>query len=124
MQKEERYPFEELEVWNNSMDWTARVYQRSENFPPHEQYGLTQQLRRSAVSVCLNISEGKGRYHKTEYIQFLYTARGSLYEAVTCLKLAVRLNYLKEARLKELLSQSHQIHRQLNGLLKYLKGNG
>jgi len=119
--EEKKWPFEDLRVWQESMNWVEEIYLKSQNFPAQEQYGLNRQLRRAALSVPLNISEGRGRHHKKEYIQFLYTARGSLYEVITCLKLAVRLKFIKKEKIDELQGQSNQIHRQLNALIKSLR---
>jgi len=67
------------------MDLVEQVYQASRTFPRREDFGLTSQIRRAAVSVSANIAEGCGRYHTREFIQFLYTSRGSLFELMTLL---------------------------------------
>ena len=119
--KENYWQFEKLRVWQESMDWVARVYRKTESFPKHELYGLTSQTRRAASSVPLNIAEGTGRRTDKEKIQFLIQARGSLHETVTCLKLAVRLNYLKEQQIQPLIQQAFKINGQLNALMNSLK---
>lgn len=70
--------FENLQVWQKGITLVKQVYKVTRNFPKDEQFGLISQIRRAAVSIPVNIAEGKGRYHKKEYIQFLYTARGSV----------------------------------------------
>jgi four helix bundle protein len=115
------FGFEDLTVWQEATDWTQKIYEKTENFPKSERFGITDQIKRAAMSVVLNIAEGKGRFHQTEYLQFLYQARGSLYETVACLKMAVKLKYLTEQDLTLLLTQAHLIHRQLNALINYLR---
>lgn len=119
--KENYWQFEKLRVWQESIDWVARVYRKTESFPKHELYGLTSQIRRAASSMPLNIAEGTGRRTDKEKIQFLIQARGSLHEAVTCLKLAVKLNYLKEQQIQLLVQQVFKINGQLNALINSLE---
>ncbi|PIZ98870.1 MAG: hypothetical protein COX77_03210 [Candidatus Komeilibacteria bacterium CG_4_10_14_0_2_um_filter_37_10] len=119
--KEIKWQFEELRVWQQAMDLAQLVYQQTQSFPKLEQYGLQSQLQRAVTSIVLNIAEGKGRYHNKEFIQFLYLSRGSLYETVTCLQLAVRLNYLQQSEIETTLNQAQVIHSQLNSLIKSMK---
>jgi four helix bundle protein len=70
--------YEDLEVWQASMDLVVKIYAASRSFSADERYGLTSQLRRAAVSVASNIAEGKGRISDKELLQFLSRARGSL----------------------------------------------
>ena len=123
-QKIIKFSFEDLKVWQNSIDFSKNIYKLTKSFPKEETYGLTSQIRRASLSIALNIAEGKGRYHKKEFIQFLYLARGSLYEVITCLKLAEQLNYLpqtNEPRAESIIQQSYKIQSQLSGLISYLK---
>jgi len=73
----------DLEVWKKSMDLVSNIYKITEPFPNKELYGLTNQIRRAAVSVPSNIAEGAARSSKKEFIQFLYIALGSLSELET-----------------------------------------
>jgi len=123
-QEDIKFSFENLTVWQNSIEFSKNIYELTKYFPKEEFYGLTSQIRRAAVSISLNIAEGKGRYHKKEFIQFLYLARGSLYEVITCLKLAQQLNYLPknlEPRAMSLIQYAFTIQSQLSGLISYLK---
>ena len=67
----------DLEVWKNSIELVTEIYRITETFPKSELYGLVNQIRRSAVSIPSNISEGAARNHQKEFIQFLYIAQGS-----------------------------------------------
>jgi len=118
-----QFHFEKLTVWQLSMELVELVYKQTRAFPEEERFGLVSQLRRAAVSIPANIAEGKGRFHKKEFIQFLYNARGSLYETITLLKVASRLQYLQPKMLDELLSQYQMINSQLSGLINALKGH-
>lgn len=88
--------YKELIVWQKSMDLAEGVYKATANFPKEETYGLTSQMRRSAVSVASNIAEGYSRNSRGEFIQFLGIAKGSLSELETQILLAVRLGLIKE----------------------------
>lgn len=85
-----------LIVWQKSMELVERVYHISASFPKTEQYGLTSQIRRAAVSVPANIAEGSARGSAKDYSNFLAIAKGSLMETETLLMVGIRLDYLKE----------------------------
>jgi four helix bundle protein len=95
----------DLEVWQKSMQFVTALYERTAVFPKHELYGLTNQLRRAAVSVPSNIAEGYGRSSRKEFNLFLCHARGSLLEVETQLEIARNLRYLSDANFAELLSK-------------------
>lgn len=108
----------DLDVWNKSMDLAFNLYSMTKKFPKEEVYGLTSQMRRSAVSVVSNIAEGAARSSKKEFIQFLYIALGSLSELETQLLLAQRLEYLNS---DTAFSEIDKIRQMLLGLMSYLK---
>lgn len=103
------HKFEELKIWQKAMDITEKCYKASENFPKEERYGLTSQLRRSAVSIPSNISEGAGRNTKGEFKQFLGIANGSSYELLTQLYLSTRLNLIKEENVRPIINEVLEI---------------
>jgi four helix bundle protein len=88
--------YKDLEVWNVSMDFVIEIYKLTATFPSLEKFGITNQIRRSAVSIPSNIAEGAGRRNTREFIQFLYISNGSLSELETQLEIAFRLNYIKD----------------------------
>lgn len=85
--------FRELAVWQRAIELTLAIYKLTATFPDAEKFGLTNQLRRAAVSVASNIAEGSGRTTKGEYIQFLGHARGSISEVETQLVISAALNF-------------------------------
>jgi len=81
-----RFGFEDLEVWQKAVKFTKMVIDITENISTERRhFRLLEQAESASTSIALNIAEGKGRYSKKEYVQFLYFARGSLYETVTLL---------------------------------------
>ena len=115
------FAFERLEVWQIAMRLVREVYLVTAAFPRTETFGLTSQLRRAAVSIPVNIAEGEGRYHKKEFVQFLYNARGSLYETMTLLQAGADLQYLKTTDHQRLIRLTQQIGSKLSGLINSLK---
>ena len=115
--------YRELIAWQNAMDFVAEVYQVTRSFPKDEQYGITSQLRRAAVSVPSNIAEGQGRQTTGEFRQFLGQARGSLLETETQILLSERLKYLEPEAANSLLEHASEVGRVLNGLLTSLEGS-
>jgi four helix bundle protein len=109
----------ELDIWRLGIELVEEVYKMTVEFPKEEIYGLTSQMRRAAVSIPSNISEGAARSGKKEFIRFLYVALGSLAELETQTIIAEKLGYLKNHRLMELIEK--QRRKQLN-FIKYLKG--
>src|SRR5690554_2721254 len=93
----------DLEVWKLAMRFVSLIYKATNSFPSSEIYGLTNQLRRSAVSIPSNIAEGAARQTDKEFVQFLYIARGSLMEVDTQLLIAVELKFLEEEDFEELI---------------------
>jgi four helix bundle protein len=102
------------------MELVEKIYHITSEFPKEEQFGLTSQIRRSAISIPSNIAEGAARNSNKEFIQFLYVAIGSLSEVETQLLLAKRLTFINE---NKLLNEIESIRRMLLGLIKFLKRN-
>jgi four helix bundle protein len=113
--------FEDLKVWEKSHDLVLEVYKVTQLFPTNEKFGLTSQIRRSAVSVAANIAEGSKRQHLKEYIQMLYIAQGSLSETNYYLLLARDLKYINDIKYQEFFDQSEEIGKMLSGLINSLK---
>ncbi|HXG87619.1 MAG TPA: four helix bundle protein [Vicinamibacterales bacterium] len=107
--------FRDLVVWQRAMVLVERIYELTECFPRHEQYGLTTQLRRAAVSIPSNIAEGQAR--RTGYfLNHLNMASGSEAELQTQLELAARLHLGDRGRIEKLLAESSEVGRMLHAL--------
>ena len=108
--------YRELIAWQRAMDLVEAVYRLSSVFPKEELYGLTNQIRRAAVSVPSNIAEGQGRGAGNEFAHHLRIANASRQEVETQLMLAERLGYLSSDMLAHALSISEEVGRLLSGL--------
>jgi four helix bundle protein len=113
--------FRELKVWQLGMDLAERIYLLTNTFPKSEIYGLTSQMRRSAVSIPSNLAEGHGRNSTREYLQFTAISFGSICELETQLLLSYRLDYLKISELETTLSVLTETSKTIRGLQKALK---
>ena len=108
----------ELDVWQKSINFVTTFYKATDSFPSREIYGLTSQIRRSAVSIPSNIAEGAARKNKAEFKQFLYIALSSSAELETQIIIASNLAYLNEKQSKILLEELYSIARMIQGLIK------
>ena len=115
------YPFERLEVWQLGMELVEKVYFLAQQFPKDEQFGIISQIKRATVSVPLNIAEGKGRFHTKSFVQFLYQARGSLFEVITIIKLSQRLKYITNENVEEILIVCDKLTKKINALVSSMK---
>ena len=107
-----------LDVWKKSIDFVTTIYKTTESFPKSEIYGLTSQIRRSAVSIPSNIAEGATRKSKIEFKQFLYIALSSAAELETQLIIANNLNYINVHEFESVLEKLYAISRMTQGLIK------
>ena len=113
--------YRDLIVWQKSISFVTDVYRTTKCFPGDEKYGLTAQLRRTAVAIASNIAEGQGRLSTGEFMQFLGRARGSLHEVQTQLYIANNLGFLACEDEQHLLSISVEIDKMISGLLSSLR---
>jgi four helix bundle protein len=110
--------FRDLIAWQKALDLADGVYDATEVFPAREQFSLSQQLRKSALSVPSNIAEGAGRLSSGEWLQFLGHARGSLYEAQTQLIMAERRHFGDREVVVALIDRCDEVARIINGLMR------
>jgi four helix bundle protein len=110
------FRFEKLDAWQVAIGFAQDVYRATSRFPDNERFGLTSQLRRSAVSISSNIAEGSGRASDAEFARFLEIAYGSLMEVVSQLQIAKLQGYLKPSEFDELYQASDRLARILSGL--------
>lgn len=113
--------FEELKIWQKTMDIIGNCYRATESFPKEEKYGLTSQLRRSAVSIPSNIAEGSGKNTNGEFMQFLGIANGSSYELLTQLYLSKRLDLLSEDKVRPIINEVLEVTKMNYSLQRTLK---
>jgi four helix bundle protein len=114
------HKFRELEVWQRAMEFTTAIYRVSAGFPHAEQFGLTSQIRRAAISIPLNIAEGAGAGSNAEFRRFLSYALRSAYEVMTALEIAQRLEYCSSEQVQELLGEVDEIAAMIVGLSRSL----
>ena len=115
--------FRDLQVWQRSMELTVAVYRLTQHFPREEAFGLTSQLRRSAVSVPSNIAEGHGRMNPREFKHFLLIARASNFELQTQLELSGALGFADIQLLNSTQEISDDVEKMLFAFLGRLKNN-
>lgn len=113
--------YQELNVWKKSYELCLKIYLITKDFPEEERYGLTAQIRRSAVSISSNIAEGYGRQTTKEYIQSLYIAYGSICELETQTLIAKDLAYVKVEEFQRIQGIIKDVERMLKALINALK---
>jgi len=111
----------DLDAYKESMKFVTHIYQLTQNFPKGEIYGLTNQIRRAAVSIPSNLSEGAARQSNKEFIQFLYVSLGSLAELETQLEIAYNINYLPAGEHEQIQNEITKIRSIVIGLIRHLK---
>jgi four helix bundle protein len=113
--------YRDLIAWQKAIDLVESVYRTTIGWPKEELYGLTNQVRRAAVSVPANVAEGQGRNSPREFLHHLSIATGSLHEVETHLLISLRLRYIDEASYEMLLCQTAEVGRLLHGLMRRLR---
>ncbi len=108
--------FRKLNVWQSAIDLTTEIYLVTKSFPSDEKFGLTSQMRRSAVSVPSNIAEGAGRNSTKEFGHFLGICMGSSCELETQLIISNKIGYLNDTHLENLISELQKIQKQIYSL--------
>jgi four helix bundle protein len=119
-----KFSYRDLRIWREAVDLALVIYRTTAEFPKHELYGLTSQMRRAAVSVSSNIAEGKGHSSDGDFGRFLFHARGSLLELQTQIVIAGGLSYLTEEQAANLTRITDGLGRGLNGLIQSVRGKG
>jgi|SRR5690554_935047 len=116
------FSFEDLKVYQKSLDFVDVVYDLTKAFPTHEQYNLCSQFNRAAVSISLNIAEGHGDSN-AQFNRFLQIARNSVNECVVCSTIAFRRGYIDNDTHEENRYLLSELSKMISGLTKYLKSN-
>ncbi|MBU4186439.1 MAG: four helix bundle protein [Proteobacteria bacterium] len=113
--------YKDLIIWQKAIDLVVEIYQVLKSFPREELYGLSDQIKRSAVSVPSNIAEGQSRQHTAEFRQFLYIAMGSLAELDTQLIIAHRLGYIDSKNNEFFTARVIELRKMVSALISKLK---
>jgi len=113
--------FRDILVWQKAMSFVTQLYKISSAFPHEEQYGLTCQIRRCAVSVPSNIAEGFGRRSSNDFKRFLQIAMGSLFELQTQFEIAKNLNFMNQMEFEEGYKNLREIEIMLSSFIKSIK---
>ena len=114
------FNFEKLDVWHRAIAFADLVYASTRHFPPDERFGLTNQMRRAAVSVSSNIAEGTSRLSKIDFARFVEIASGSLFEVVSQSFIGKSQGFLTDEQFQEIYVAAEEQGRMLSGLRKSL----
>jgi four helix bundle protein len=118
---EEQFDFEKLKVYQRALEYVDFVYKMTKPFPREEMFSLTDQFRRAATSICLNIAEGSGG-SKIEFRQYLKISRRSVRECIAITEISWRQSYIdRETRIQSR-AYCTEISKMLNGLIKSVTG--
>jgi four helix bundle protein len=115
------FTYKDLKVWQKAMDLTEQIYKLTEKFPKTEVYGITSQMRRSAVSIPSNIAEGRYRSTKKDYLNFLRIAYSSGAELETQIEIIKRLGYSEQSDLKYAVGMLEEVMKMLNVILRKMQ---
>ena len=113
--------FRDLLIWQKSMTIVTEIYQLTSLFPKEENFGLTSQIRRSAISIPSNIVEGYGRGSNKEFSRFINIAISSLFEFQTQIEIAKNINYLNEKEFKSIYEETRELEAMIISFSKKLK---
>ncbi len=114
------FKFEKLDVWQKAIDFADLVYSSTRNFPQEERFGLTNQMRRAAVSVSSNIAEGTSRMSQSDFKRFVEIATGSVFEVISQAFTRPRQGFISDQTFSTLYSSAEEVGRMLSGLRKSL----
>lgn len=114
------HQFRKLIIWQRGMQFVTDIYNLTSKFPKKEQFGLTDQLRRAAISIPLNIVEGSGSASNREFFHFLTFAKRSAYEVITGLEIALTLKYGNNTVIQSLIKECEDICSMIVGFSKQI----
>ena len=119
-----KFGYEELEVWNKAVDFAVAVIDAvEESLRGRRHYRLVEQIEACCTSVAMNIAEGKGRFSKKEFVQFLYISRGSLYETMTLLEIFRRKGWISNEQYSRFARDGKEIASMIVGLINSIKSS-
>src|ERR1017187_4432124 len=115
------FNFENLDTWNEAIAFADVVYQLTRNFPAEERFGLTNQMRRAAVSISSNLAEGCFRSSRADYARFVEIATGSFFEVVSQATIGRNQGFLDPSAYQQVYDAAEKQSRMLSGLRKSLE---
>ena len=115
------FRFEKLTIWQDARELVSTVYKITKSFPADERFGLTNQIRRAAVSIALNIAEGSDKKSDPEFRRFLRMAIGSCEELITGFYISLDQNYIAKEDFDIIYKQTNELVIKINALIKSLK---
>jgi len=119
-----KFGFEDLKVWQKAVNFAVIVLDLSKNIDTdRKHYRLIEQIESAATSIAANIAEGKGRYSKKEFIQFLYIARASLFETITLLMIFHKKDWISNSQLEQLKLLADEIGKMISSLINSIKAS-
>jgi four helix bundle protein len=110
------FNFEKLDTWKEAIQFADLVYSLTRKFPGDERFGLTNQMRRAAVSVSSNVAEGSSRSSRSDFARFVEIATGSLFEVVSQGEIGRKQGFLSEQAYRQLYEAAEKQGRMLSGL--------
>ena len=124
MDTQQKYKtFEDLDAYKSARVFRKSMYHVAKSLPEIEKFALSSQIRRAAVSLTNNIAEGHGRYHFLDQIKFMLQSRGSLEELIDDLNVCEDEQYLMPEQVSKLKDEAWQVHKILNGYIRYLRNS-
>jgi four helix bundle protein len=114
------FNFEKLDVWREAIEFANLIYKLTSKFPEHERFGLTNQMRRTAVSVSSNLAEGTSRISRVDFGRFVEIATGSLFEVVSQANISLNQRFLTRPEYERIISSAEKQCRMLSGLRRSL----
>lgn len=112
--------YKDLIIWQKSMDLVVKIYDIASKLPSEEKFGLLSQMRRAVISIPSNIAEGNNRGTRKDYRSFLIHSLGSCAELETQIEICIRLGYLEETEVKEILGVINELQKMLSVIIRKL----
>ena len=117
------FNFEKLDVWQKAVVLADVIYSQTRNFPANERFGLTNQMRRAAISISSNIAEGSSRMSQADFSRFIEIATGSVFEVTSQTFIAKKQGFLSEEKFRSIYQGTEEPGRMLSGLRKSLSNS-
>ena len=117
------FNFEKLDVWQKAVILADVIYSQTRNFPADERFGLTNQMRRAAISISSNIAEGSSRMSQADFSRFIEIATGSVFEVTSQAFIAKKQGFLSKEKFRSIYQATEELSRMLSGLRKSLSNS-